>query len=161
MRVKTTTILGAAAFALAILLAAASGSGASTPLTAADIDMFLTLGLISQEEATAAKKNLAKSPPMIPGTAGTATVPPGNASPAKARESRWTFTRDLQIGSRGADVAALQRLLGVTPATGRFGALTKAAVIKYQLEKEIRPATGFVGPKTRTLLNAAGGAPRP
>jgi peptidoglycan hydrolase-like protein with peptidoglycan-binding domain len=161
MRTKIATLLGAAVLALAILLAAAGGSGAAPPLTAADIDMLLTLGLISQEEASSAKDSLAKSLPVNPGTAGAVTVPPGKASSDKANESRWTFTRDLQTGSQGADVSALQRLLGVNPATGRFGALTKAAVIKYQIEKGIRPATGLVGPKTRALLNAAGSAPRP
>ena len=159
MRVKTTIVQGAAALVLAILLAVAGESRAAAPLTAADIDMFLTLGLISQEEASAAKNNLAKSLPVTPGTAGAVTVPSGNTSSIKAKESRWNFTRDLQIGSQGADVAALQRLLSVSPATGRFGPLTKAAVIKYQMEKEIRPATGFVGPKTRALLNASGGKP--
>jgi peptidoglycan hydrolase-like protein with peptidoglycan-binding domain len=72
------------------------------------------------------------------------------------------FTRDLQVGSKGADVTALQNLLGVTPAIGVFGDLTKEAVINYQLSKGISPATGYVGAKTRASLNAtAGKEPRP
>ena len=65
---------------------------------------------------------------------------------------RNVFTRDLQVGSRGADVAALQKLLGITPTTGYFGELTKAAVIKYQRSKGITPTTGLVGEKTRASL---------
>ena len=62
------------------------------------------------------------------------------------------FARDLQVGSRGADVTALQKLLGITPTTGYFGELTKEAVIKYQLSKGITPTTGQVSEKTRASL---------
>jgi len=63
------------------------------------------------------------------------------------------FTMDLGVGSRGAEVTALQNKLGVAPATGYFGPLTKAAVQQYQASKGIS-ATGFVGPLTRAALNA-------
>ncbi len=63
-----------------------------------------------------------------------------------------SFTRDLTVGSTGADVTALQTMLGVSPATGYFGAITKAAVVAYQTSKGL-PATGFVGPLTRAALN--------
>jgi len=74
----------------------------------------------------------------------------GTATPAA-----YTFTRNLTIGSTGADVTALQTMLGVTPATGYFGAITKAAVMAYQTSKGIAPAAGYVGPLTRAALNAA------
>ncbi len=68
-----------------------------------------------------------------------------------------TFTRNLTVGSRGADVTALQTMLGVSPATGYFGNITKAAVIAYQTSHSISPAAGYIGPITRSVLNANGG----
>ncbi|MFA6094485.1 MAG: peptidoglycan-binding domain-containing protein [Candidatus Paceibacterota bacterium] len=66
----------------------------------------------------------------------------------------YVYSTDLTVGSRGADVSALQAKLGVTPATGYFGAITKAAVQAYQATKGIS-ATGYVGPLTRAALNVA------
>jgi streptogramin lyase len=76
------------------------------------------------------------------------------------------FTKYLSLGSRGPDVYILQKLLNslgfVIATTGPgspgnetdyFGALTKAAVIKYQKAKGIDPI-GVVGPATRASLNA-------
>ena len=64
-----------------------------------------------------------------------------------------SFTRNLTVGSTGADVTALQTKLGVTPATSYFGPITKAAVIAYQTANGV-PGTGFVGPLTLAKLNA-------
>ena len=76
--------------------------------------------------------------------------------PASTVSSGYAFAKDLTVGSKGADVTALQSMLGVTPATGYFGSITKAAVIKYQLAKSITPAAGYVGAKTRASLNGGG-----
>ena len=51
------------------------------------------------------------------------------------------------------DVRLVQQKLGVTPANGRFGPLTEAAVRKYQLQKGLKP-DGIVGPLTWTSLFA-------
>jgi len=73
--------------------------------------------------------------------------------------SAASFERNLTVGSTGADVTALQTTLvgggylAVNP-TGFFGALTKAAVVKYQIANGIS-GTGFVGPLTRAVLNGA------
>lgn len=75
----------------------------------------------------------------------------------------YVFSKDLTVGSRGADVVALQELLitaghdipsisSGAATTGYFGSQTKAAVQKYQTANEITPS-GFVGPKTRAALN--------
>jgi peptidoglycan hydrolase-like protein with peptidoglycan-binding domain len=112
-------------------------------LTASDIDLLFSLGLISEEKAVAAKANL--------GRPSTVTSRPFAATKG------YLFTKDIKAGSKGPDVTALQNLLGVSPATGHFGALTKAAVIKYQISKGISPANGYVGAKTRASLNAAAG----
>ena len=75
----------------------------------------------------------------------------------------FKFTKDLTLGSEGAEVIELQKVLiaegyltmpkGVS--MGYFGALTKAAVIKYQLKNNIKPAAGYVGSITRGVLNAS------
>lgn len=93
------------------------------------VDLFISLGIISADKAAAAKAAVGTS-----ATTGT------------------TFTRDLTVGSSGADVTALQTKLGVS-ATGYFGSLTKAAVMSYQTANGI-PSTGYVGPLTRAQLNA-------
>ncbi len=73
------------------------------------------------------------------------------------------FTTYLTVGSRGADVTALQTWLiangydisAITTgaaAKGYFGQQTKAAVVKYQAFVGL-PATGFVGPLTIAKLN--------
>lgn len=69
-----------------------------------------------------------------------------------------TFTRPLTVGSQGADVTTLQRILqqqGYLAAapTGFFGPLTAGALAKFQTAHGIE-ALGGVGPKTRTLLNS-------
>ena len=66
----------------------------------------------------------------------------------------YVFTRNLTVGSTGADVSALQSAVGVVPATGYFGSITKAAVVKFQISKGIS-GTGYVGPLTMAALNAA------
>ncbi len=72
-----------------------------------------------------------------------------------------TFTRTLKYGMSGNDVKCLQALLNVTPQTGYFGPLTRAAVIKFQEDNAdeilaplgLTSGTGVVGPATRAKLN--------
>lgn len=60
----------------------------------------------------------------------------------------------LKVGSRGADVLKLQRLLGIK-ADGVFGPATKKAVVRFQLGSGIA-ADGIVGNDTWTLLLTRG-----
>ncbi len=81
-------------------------------------------------------------------TGGTPTTP---STPST------TFTRDLTVGSKGADVTALQDTLKAggymsASATGYFGALTKAGVIAWQTAKGITPAAGYFGAKSRAAF---------
>lgn len=82
----------------------------------------------------------------------------------------YTFTRDLTVGSRGADVKALQEFLnakGYTVAqsgagsvgneTEYFGPATKAALAKFQAANNISPAVGYFGPITMKAVNAMEG----
>jgi peptidoglycan hydrolase-like protein with peptidoglycan-binding domain len=142
MSVKKTKTLFGLVIGLTMAFSLIAGTGAASSLTAADIDLLLALGLISEEKAVAAKANLGR---------------PATVNRPSATTKGYLFTKDIKTGNKGADVTALQNLLGVSPATGHFGALTKAAVIKYQISKGISPANGYVGAKTRASLNAATG----
>ena len=67
--------------------------------------------------------------------------------------SCYQFTTALQVGSKGDAVTKLQTALGISPATGYFGALTKKAVMTFQTSNGLS-AVGMVGPATRAKLNA-------
>ena len=95
------------------------------------------------------------SNPAVP-TVSLSALPAGQVLGA----SVYHFATDLTIGSQGSDVVALQNaliaggyLVGQAP-TGYFGALTKAAVTKYQSAHGIT-STGYVGPLTRNALTGA------
>ena len=78
------------------------------------------------------------------------------------------FEKNLTLGHISEDVRRLQKALNSSPGTqialtgpgspGKetnvFGALTKAAVIKYQKANTIAPAIGYFGPLTRAKMNA-------
>lgn len=79
------------------------------------------------------------------------------------------LTRNLKVGSTGADVKALQKFLnthGVVVALSGigspgnestyFGLATKKALIVYQKSKGINPTTGYFGPLTRASLEKEG-----
>ncbi len=61
--------------------------------------------------------------------------------------------RLLTAGSRGDDVTAIQRALGVT-ATGRYDARTRRAVRGFQRRRHLI-VDGIVGPQTRRALGLA------
>ncbi len=72
------------------------------------------------------------------------------------------YSRTLSVGSTGADVSALQVFLrsvgffpSTTPPTGYYGAITQAAVAKYQASLGL-PTVGVVGPLTLAALNNTG-----
>ncbi|QQR82849.1 peptidoglycan-binding protein [Candidatus Campbellbacteria bacterium] len=66
----------------------------------------------------------------------------------------YAFTRDLTLGSSGADVTALQSYLASkgmfsATATGFFGPLTKTAVSAWQTANGVMPAAGYFGAVSR------------
>lgn len=83
----------------------------------------------------------------------------------------YSFNANLTVGSKGADVTNLQKVLNMSAdtqvassgagspgsETSTFGQLTKAAVVKFQTKNGITPAAGFVGPVTRAKLNSMSG----
>lgn len=92
---------------------------------------------------------------------GSAPATPPITAPVAAT---YNFTKDLTVGSFGADVVLLQDFLiskghltmpsGVDK--GYFGSLTKSALVTYQKLVGISPAVGYFGPKTRAHINALG-----
>jgi Putative peptidoglycan binding domain len=84
---------------------------------------------------------------------------------AASVSASYNFTRDLTVGSTGADVKALQEFLNANGAqvaasgagspgseSNYFGGLTKAALAKYQAAHGIKPAAGYFGPITRSYI---------
>jgi hypothetical protein len=74
----------------------------------------------------------------------------------------YTFSRNLMYRSRGADVVALQDILRAqgylsTQSTGFFGISTFRAVKNFQKNYMHIPPTGFVGLRTRAVLNTLSG----
>jgi hypothetical protein len=94
-----------------------------------------------------------------------------SVSGGSSMSSGYTFNANLTVGSTGTDVMNLQKVLNSSSDTrvaasgvgspgsesSYFGALTKAAVIKFQNKFGITPAAGYVGPITRAKLNSMGG----
>ena len=71
-----------------------------------------------------------------------------------------SVTYDLAKGMQNGQVTKLQQILAVYPEiypegliTGYFGPATERAVQKFQ-KKHGLEQVGYVGPKTRTLLNS-------
>jgi Putative peptidoglycan binding domain len=85
------------------------------------------------------------------------------ASAQSAQSSCPNFSRNLSLGSRGADVIQLQNFLiaqNLLPQgdnTGYFRRLTRAATIELQTQQSI-PSTGLVGPLTRAAIASVCGA---
>lgn len=81
-------------------------------------------------------------------------------------KEKYIFTRDLYTGMTGEDVKELQKYLNnnsfvlVSEGPGspgneteKFGALTRNALINFQIENSISPAVGYFGPITRGVIN--------
>ena len=69
-----------------------------------------------------------------------------------------TFSRNLSYGTTGTDVSQLQQFLAdeglySAPVTAYFGSLTKNAVIAFQEQEGITPASGYFGITTRIDAN--------
>ncbi len=120
--------------ALSIFAAVGVSTASAQAMTLSQlVDLFISLGIIAPDKAAAAKAAVSSS------------------------ASSMVFTKDLTVGSSGEEVTALQNKLGVSPASGYFGSVTKAAVMKFQSENGV-PSTGFVGPLTRAALNKGAAA---
>jgi trimeric autotransporter adhesin len=83
-----------------------------------------------------------------------------NGSSSGSTSASYNFTRDLTVGSTGADVTSLQNLLiskgylKIAAATAYFGSLSQRALASFQAANGISPAAGYFGPKSRAFVNA-------
>jgi peptidoglycan hydrolase-like protein with peptidoglycan-binding domain len=85
---------------------------------------------------------------------GSAAAPPPAARPAAPKSPLAPYARTtLAYGSTGAGVLALQRALRVTPLSGWYGPVTKAAVAAFQTRAHLT-ATGAVDAATWRALGA-------
>jgi peptidoglycan hydrolase-like protein with peptidoglycan-binding domain len=115
--------------------------------------------------AALVKYQIAKGIPATGTYIVVGTTVPNTSVTTGIPTTRVTFTRDLRVGSSGADVKKLQQVLNnsgyIISTTGvgskgnegtYFGAKTSAALLKFQQARGL-PAVGWVGPKTRVFLN--------
>ncbi len=117
------------------------------------------------QESTPAAAEPTVSPAPAPSPVAIVTAPAVAQPSAVAQLVSPVFNKDLGAGAKGDDVTRLQQLLktdaSIYPTgqvTGYFGALTKAAILKFQLKYGvIKSATetgaGRLGPKTRAKIN--------
>lgn len=149
MLTRIGAALAIALFALSPFSAAAATSVASSTATSSVTTITALQTLITQLEAEFSTLVAAK---------GTSVAPASDAITAPV-----TFTHVLSLGSKGADVSALQQILKnagfytYPTITGYFGTLTKQALATYQTAHGLDPV-GYTGPKTRALLNGVVGA---
>ena len=84
----------------------------------------------------------------------TAAAPAATLAHSGSKRTASSSARDafLSAGSRGPDVAAIQRALGIS-ADGIFGPQTRAAVRAFQAQHGLT-VDGIVGPRTRAALRS-------
>ncbi len=149
-----------------------TGACSSTNLTASTGNNYMTLRVLldgtynncglTVTDAAGYTSNTLMIPSFVVGTGAASVVPVVSVQPqavtSSVKVSAYKFSRQLLIGSVGADVTALQKILAAEglysgPITNKFGALTAAAVKKYQKLHGLKQL-GTVGPGTRAILNS-------
>jgi hypothetical protein len=142
-------------------ITATSGSKVYVKI-AADTSYSITCSSAKYGDANATVKVIVGTSTSSSTTGGTLVVTPATPAPQGGQGAQGkglAIGKNLSFGSRGDEVHQLQLhlislgLLPETAATGYFGNLTKAAVVKYQKAKGL-PSTGFVGAMTRAALLA-------
>lgn len=127
----------------------ANGDGISD-LSVRFRDIYVNRAELTLEAASPASSELS------PGTLVSAMRTLEEPKPSVCSAS---FTRDLRLGMRGADVTELQRCLQqtghltISSFTTYFGMQTRSALTRYQREHNL-PATGYFGRLTKASLKA-------
>ncbi len=150
-----STKVAAAALAVAVVMGFAFAFAAPAKAALSESQIQSILSLLSSFGADTSTINNVNA--SLRGQATTGTGSTGGTT-----SSSCTFTKDLTVGSRGTDVTCLQNALiaaGHLAAgnnTGYFGALTQAAVAKWQAAAGVSPAAGYFGAKSRAAFNLGG-----
>jgi len=134
MNIKITKLV-AAAVGLTMALTMVAGVSAQSMTMADLVNLLIATGVIAPDKAAAARAAIGGAT-SVSTTAGV------------------TFNNNLTVGSKGADVTALQQFLKISPTTGYFGPKTRDALAAFQKENGIAPAVGYFGPATRKAVNA-------
>ncbi len=141
---KVAAVAAGLAMAASMLSLAPMAQAAS--LTSAQVQSILSL--LSSFGADAS--TIANVQASLTGSTPVVTTPAATGA----------ITKDLTVGSTGADVTTLQGAL-ITKgylsgsATGYFGSMTKAAVIKWQMAAGVTPASGYFGAKSRAAFGGS------
>ncbi len=133
-----------------------------TPIVYGSSSVGSSGGSIAITSATSATPAAPAVNPAAPATPATPATGRGRGRVLGAEA--YNFTKDLHMGSSGADVTELQKLLiadgfdipAITKGTvayGTFGGQTLSAVIAYQKAHGVSPARGYVSTLTRAELN--------
>jgi hypothetical protein len=117
-----------------------------------------TVGMVTTATTSSNSTNAAQLQSLEAQLAQLQAQAAGSTNGSSAAASSYNFTELLNVGSQDAQVTALQKRLTADgfysgSITGYFGALTKAAVEKFQSAHGI-DVKGYVGPSTRAALNA-------
>jgi murein DD-endopeptidase MepM/ murein hydrolase activator NlpD len=99
------------------------------------------------------RRSLALATTLVVAVVTLAAVPVASqAAPHSPRTPAFAADApELRTGSKGEAVKVLQKALGVKPASGYFGPVTRIAVEELQTDNGLEP-TGVVGPETWSLL---------
>lgn len=133
-------------------------------------DLFLTLAETEDFTTVTAGKQVRFNPKLLDTKTGIIAGVRGQVVNTDGSGNAYTFTRQLTVGSVGADVLALQKILNaegfviaesgpgsVGNESTYFGVKTKVALIKYQnfyrSELGITTGTGYFGPATMKFMN--------
>lgn len=161
---RLVALVAGVAAALALMGAVAIAPVQAAGLSQTQIQSITSLlASFGADAATISNVTAALNGQPTSGTTSGGSMTTGGACPA--------LTRDLQAGSSGADVKALQMYLNSVDGTWvattgagspgnetmTFGPATKAAVMKLQTKLAVSPAAGYVGAKTRAAIAAACG----
>jgi peptidoglycan hydrolase-like protein with peptidoglycan-binding domain len=150
-------------------LTLASSTASTTPVSATTTRINI---LLSQIDILKRQLSALVQEVMSLGGIGTSTPAIGGVAQISVPPTTTCtqFDRALGIGMKGTDIKELQQIIyendPVFPKSaisGFFGAVTKSALMRFQVKFGITSPTGFMGPLTRDYINqecANGGQPQ-